>query len=140
MTVHYLIIHDLEKEVQGETKLTLSKSTLGSSDEKTVSLVEELNSCYRNNITRGIFKHIEDDDIETFQKEFDKYLAKRSKASFTSLSKKTAKTLCSRINSIVQAKGGYLVYVDYSDKQKNHFFLSFSSGIKKIKDSKMRMA
>jgi nucleoid-associated protein YejK len=123
MTVNNLIIHKLAKETQGTASLTLSKDALESSDKKTISLTEELNSRYRNNITYGIFRENKD-DAETFQKEFDKYLAKRTKGNFIKFSNKTVNMLYSKINSISQARGGYLVYVDYTERN-NQFFSVF---------------
>ncbi|AEF82488.1 nucleoid-associated protein [Leadbettera azotonutricia] len=124
MTINNLIIHNLAKEIQGIASLTLSKDVLGSSDKKTISLTEELNSRYRNNITYGIFRKNED-DAETFQKEFDKYLKKRTKVNFIKFSTKTVNMLYSKINPIKQARGGYLVYADYTDNRKNQFFSVF---------------
>jgi nucleoid-associated protein YejK len=123
MTINNLIIHNLAKEIQGTASLTLSKDVLGASDKKTVSLTEELNSRYRNNITYGIFRK-NDDDAEIFQKEFDKYLEKPTKGNFIKFSTKTVNMLYSKINPIKQARGGYLVYVDYFDRN-NQFFSVF---------------
>lgn len=124
MTINNLIIHNLEKEIQGTAKLTLSRDVLMPSDKKTVSLIDELNSRYRDNITPGFFRS-RDDDAENFQKEFDKYLVKRTKANFIKFSNNTVNVLYNRINSIKPARGGYLVYADYLDKRKNNFLSVF---------------
>jgi len=124
MTVNNLIIHNLDKEIQGTAKLTLSKNVLIPSEKKTVSLTDELNSRYRDNITPGIFRP-NNDDAGNFQKEFNKYLNKRTKENFIKFSSNTVNILYNRINSIKPARGGYLVYVDYFDKRSNHFFSVF---------------
>jgi len=124
MTVRNLIIHNLEKDIQGLANLFISKDVLLPSDKKTISLTDELNSRYRDNIEYGVFTENKD-DAETFQKEFDKYLENQTKANFIKFSKKTINMLYNSINPIKPARGGYIVYVDYFDKQNTHFFSVF---------------
>jgi nucleoid-associated protein len=124
MTVNKLIIHNLKKEVQGPASLTVSKDVLVSSEKKTIALTDELNSRYRNNITYGVFNE-NDNDAETFKKEFDKYLSTPTKDEFVKFSCKTVNFLYNKIDSIKQARGGYLVYVDYIDDRSNRFFSVF---------------
>jgi len=125
MTIHNLIIHNLEKEIQGSAKLILSKNTLESLADKTISLNKDLNLCYRDsNTSYGIFRATSDDS-ETFQQEFDKYLADQTKENFIVFSINTINQLYNRIDSIKPAKGGYLIYADYVDDWSNRFLSVF---------------
>jgi nucleoid-associated protein len=137
MKIANLIIHNLNKEVSGNATLLLSKDVLDSSDKKTVSLIEELNSRFRNNIAYGVFTK-QQDDANTFHKEFDKYLRKSSKDKFISFSNTTANLLYNKISTIPQARGGYIVYSDYNDDYGNHFFSVFLIRDKKDKQFKQR--
>ena len=127
MKINFLIIHELKKEIQGRATLKLSKDTLNSIDKNAISLIEELNSRYRDNITYGVF--VDRQDVEdSFQIQFDKYLKatkKNTKNVFIEMANKTIHMLHNRIDSIGLAKGGYLIYCDYLDEKGNHFFSVF---------------
>jgi nucleoid-associated protein len=123
MTVNYLIIHNLNKEILGDAALYLSKDALNPSDTKSVSLIENLNSRFKDNISHGVFTE-HHDDATTFKTEFDKCLKKITKDEFVEFSNATAKLLYTKIETIRQARGGYLVYADYEDRG-HHFFSVF---------------
>jgi nucleoid-associated protein YejK len=98
--------------------------TLDVTDEKTISLVEELNSCFKTNITYGVFA--ESKGEESFKSEFDGYQkAKNKHDRFIYMSKTTINMLFNRVDTLPTAKGGYLAFVDYVDQFQKHFFSVF---------------
>jgi nucleoid-associated protein YejK len=127
MIVNHLIIHNLKKEQQDKASLIISEEVLESGDKKTVSLLEELNNCFHDSYLYGIFTDMEGAEV-SFQSELDKYLkasVKQRKQSFIEMSKATVNMLYNRVDGIQQAKGGYIVFADYTDQKNNRFFSAF---------------
>jgi nucleoid-associated protein len=127
MVVNKVIIHNLKKEQQQTATLFLSKKALVSTDKKSISLINELNSRFRENITYGIFTENSGDE-NTFQKELDKYLETKADDKFVELTKNTMNMLHQKIDTILLAKGGYIVFTDYDDDKKSFLFNIFNSG------------
>jgi nucleoid-associated protein len=127
MRVNHLIIHNLKKEQQARAELVISKKALSPKDSKAISLIEELNARYRNNIVYGVFS-AQSGESDTFQKEFDGYLKNKKTLAdtrFFEMSQKTINMLYSRIDSIQAAKGGYILFADYQPKGGPHYFSVF---------------
>jgi len=127
MKVNRIIIHNLKKEQQQKAELIISATALNPTDEKVVSLIEELNSRYRANIVYGVFTEMTG-EANTFQKEFDSYLTTRKppiNERFILLAEKTINMLYGRIDSIQAAKGGYILYADYEPTAERHYFSVF---------------
>jgi nucleoid-associated protein len=127
MRVNHLIIHNLKKEQQAKASLVVSESALDADDKNTVSLLEELNDRFHGNTIYGVFADREGSE-ELFQNEFNKYLKtplKQREKAFIEMSKTTVNMLYSRVDAIQQAKGGYIVFADYTDQRGSHFFSVF---------------
>lgn len=114
MEVKRVIVHELKKQVKAtKASLDLSEKELVI-DETAVRLVTELNNRYINlNSTHAVFADGEEEAV--FPTEFKEYSSKLTSAAFKSFSVKTIKNLKERVEGLAPAKGGYLVYVDYTE-------------------------
>jgi nucleoid-associated protein len=127
MRVNHLIIHNLKKEQQQKAELIISREALDPGDSKAVSLIEELNARYKNNIVHGVFS-AQSGESDNFQKEFDGYLKNKKPPAnkrFFEMSQKTINLLYSRIDSIQAAKGGYILFADYQPRDGLRYFSVF---------------
>jgi len=121
--VNYAIVHNVKKEQRANASLELSQTCFDASDEKTIDLIAELNNRYKENITYGHF--IDDDqDSTSFEKELTTYIGKRGTTEFIEMTKKTVSLLRVRMDSETLAKGGYVIYSDYTEGR-NHYFAVF---------------
>jgi nucleoid-associated protein YejK len=127
MQVNRIIIHNLQKELNEKASLFISANSINPKDEKVISIVAKLNSKFNANYHHGIFS-IEASDADTFQKDFDIYLKKKSPAiqeRFLTFTKNAVSHLYQRIDSLATAKGGYIVFIDYTTPQLRHYFSVF---------------
>lgn len=117
MIVHRLIIHKIRKN-SGQTGATiqLSQNLMAPVDDAILELVAELNNRYKNkDETYGIFNQKEP---TVFQERFDEYIKEMTDARFVRYSKDAARNLKERIHGIAAAKGGFLVFADYTQNRR----------------------
>jgi nucleoid-associated protein len=114
MTIHQVIIHELQKQ-GGKTgaKLRSSKGLMDVSNEEVINLITELNNRYKNrNENYGIF---DQQNPTRFHNEFKKYSKGKSDKLFIEFTKQVSSDLREKIDSVAPAKGGYLIFANYSD-------------------------
>lgn len=116
MNIHQVIIHELQK-YGGKTgaKLRSSNSIMDSSNVEVINLITELNNRYRHrNENYGVF----DDQNQTrFHSEFRQFFDTRSDEAFIDFTKNVANDLREKVDTVAPAKGGYLVFANYSDQR-----------------------
>lgn len=116
MTLHQVIIHELQKH-GGKTgaKLRSSKGLMDHQNPEVINLIKELNDRYKNrNENYGIF----DPQTPTrFHDEFQKYFSNADDGAFIEFTKSVSSDLREKIDSVAPAKGGYLIFANYSDQR-----------------------
>lgn len=120
MKIKNVIIHNLKKEVKGSATIDYSTKGLDLRDKKCHSLIEELYSFFSKSIKYGIFSSSEE---TIFHSKFDSYL-NNSQKNFVSFSKEVLPDLKSRVDSIPQSKGGYIIFSEI-ENQNESFFVIF---------------
>lgn len=125
VSVSAIIVHYIEKTIGSKARLTISKEGIPCNDVKTIRLVTELNERFKNNITYGVFSDNEPDNEFSFQTNLTTYLSESTDESLVTCTTKSMSILNNRIDAISQAKGGYLVFTKYIDKQSRNFFAIF---------------
>lgn len=114
MIVHQVIIHELQK-LGGKTgaKLRSSKGLMDCNNAEVINLITELNNRYKNrNENYGIF----DKQAPTrFHNEFKNYCESLTDKAFIDFTKNVSSDLREKVDSVAPAKGGYLVFANYSD-------------------------
>ncbi len=113
MDVHMIAVHSLLK-VEGETKASSDLSTeLLGVDDKSIKLIIQLNSNYNKaSITYAVF---EKPDSNEFPRLFTDYLIGQGENCFLDFTQKSTEILRKRIENIPAAKGGFLVFAEYSN-------------------------
>jgi nucleoid-associated protein len=114
MTIHQVIIHELQKQ-GGKTgaKLRSSKGIMDCTNEEVINLITELNNRYKNrNENYGIF---DQQNPTRFHNEFQKYTSDKTDLAFTEFTKQVSSDLREKVDSVAPAKGGYLIFANYSD-------------------------
>lgn len=112
MNIKHVVIHELEKE-QGKVgaNLILFNSTVDHKGKTVIKLIKELNNRYKNrNETYGVFDNA---SPTIFHTSFEKFFKRQGEASFLDFTINSSTDLKSRIDSIAQAKGGYLIFAQY---------------------------
>ena len=115
MEIKNAIIHNVQKEIKGIASIEYSVQTLDLQDKKCLSLLEELYSFFSKSIKYGIFSPKED---TIFHQKFDNYLKNKD---FITFSKDVLPDLKTRMDSIHQSKGGYIVFVELTNQNENFF-------------------
>ncbi|MCB9303125.1 MAG: nucleoid-associated protein [Lewinellaceae bacterium] len=115
LLLHQLIIHELEKEADSaDARLFLTDSTIPTSD-RAEALVDKLNQTLvqKEDVLNGYLSSPEDALFPGyFQHLLDGQL---SEEAFIAFSRETMSALQLALQGVVGAKGGYLVYADYSE-------------------------
>lgn len=115
LELHQLIIHELEKEPDSaEARLFLTDTAVPAS-ERAERLVEKLNHTFvqKEDVLSGYLSPPED---ALFPGYFQHLLDNRISAeAFLAFSRETMNALQLALQGVVGAKGGYLVYADYSE-------------------------
>ncbi len=113
--LHQLIIHELEKEADSaEAQLFLTASVVAPS-ERAAALVDKLNHAFiqKEDILNGYLSSPEDALFPGyFQHLLDEQFREEA---FVAFSRDTMNALQLTLQGVVGAKGGYLVYADYSE-------------------------
>lgn len=120
MKIKNVIIHNLRKEGKGSATIDYSAKSLDLHDKKCQSLIEELYSFFSKSIKYGIFSS---DEETIFHTKFDDYLC-NSQEKFVSFSRDVLPDLKSRVDSIHQSKGGYIIFSEI-ENQNTNFFVVF---------------
>ena len=117
-TLNHLIVHEINKEPQSsESNLVHSSKTVNVDDYAT-SLIEQVEKKFNKlTLTRGKF---EDDETNRFPIFFKEYVGNQTEPVFINFSKESAIDLNSTMRNVNLAKGGYLIYADYTC-EKNYF-------------------
>lgn len=112
--INQLIIHELEKEVEASEANVFLTEELIPVDERAALLVTKLNAAFigKGDILQGYLNRPEDALFPGyFQDLVDKQF---EESAFVDFSKNTMNALQLALQGVVGAKGGYLVYADYT--------------------------
>lgn len=113
MKINYVVVHELQKEVNRTGASLKLSSNLLDIDENCIELITELNKRYSAlSITYANFV---DDEFSIFPREFCTYYEDRNEATFLNFSNNTIKKLKDIVKNNAPSKGGYLVFADYED-------------------------
>jgi nucleoid-associated protein len=118
MEVQKISVHYISK-TEGEQKARVDLSNnLLDLDYRAESLINNLNESYRKSqITYAVFDKA---DENVFPRLFDRHISCASPDSFLDFSREAAKNLKNRIENISPAKGGFLVFSQYKNENKNY--------------------
>lgn len=119
MEIKNAIIHNVRKELKCDATIEYSKETLNLRDEKCLSLFEELYTFFSKSLKYGIFSSKED---TVFHEKFNDYL-NSTKKDFISLSKDVLPDLKTRMDSIPQSKGGYVIIAEIKNQNEDFFVI-----------------
>lgn len=119
MEIQNAIIHNVRKELKCDATIEYSKETLNLRDEKCLSLFEELYTFFSKSLKYGIFSSKED---TVFHEKFNDYL-NSTKKDFISLSKDVLPDLKTRMDSIPQSKGGYVIFAEIKNQNEDFFVI-----------------
>lgn len=119
MEIKNAIIHNVRKELKCDATIEYSKETLNLRDEKCLSLFEELYTFFSKSLKYGIFSSKED---TVFHEKFNDYL-NSTKKDFISLSKDVLPDLKTRMDSIPQSKGGYVIFAEIKNQNEDFFVI-----------------
>ncbi|MCP1384782.1 nucleoid-associated protein [Runella salmonicolor] len=117
ITLHRIIIHELKKE-QGKTEATLDLSDdLTPQTADSYQMLVELEKRYSTlSQTYAVF---EQNPITNFPVYCREYVSICDNNSFIEYSKKSAKILEGIVKKIYNAKGGYLIFVEYENRDRH---------------------
>ena len=114
LIVHHLIVHELKKQPESaETELLLSKEALPIS-EQAIELIGRLDQIFerKNDLLQGF---LVEPDESLFPAYYENWLMEgRDRQTFIGFSNDTMKVLQQSLNGVIGAKGGYLLYADYT--------------------------
>ena len=114
LIVHNLIVHELRKQPESaETELLLSTETLPITDQS-IELIGRLDQIFerKNDLLQGF---LAEPDESLFPAYYETWLMEgRDRTNFVSFSNDTMKVLEQSLRGVIGAKGGYLLYADYT--------------------------
>ncbi len=114
LIVHNLIVHELRKQPESaETELLLSKDPLPIT-EQSIELIGRLDEIFerKNDLLQGF---LAEPDESLFPAYYETWLMEgRNRSNFIDFSNDTMKVLQQSLNGVIGAKGGYLLYADYT--------------------------
>lgn len=117
LIVHNLIVHELRKQPESaETTLLLSQQTLPIT-EQSIELIGRLDEIFerKNDLLQGF---LAEPDESLFPAYYETWLMEgRDRKNFVAFSNDTMKVLQQSLNGVIGAKGGYLLYADYTMEQ-----------------------
>lgn len=113
MVIEHVIIHEIKKKAKVVgAKVLISSNCLNATEPIISKLVEDLNDRYTNKSEMyGVF---DSNNVTRFHEEFGTYNAALTETAFIEFTKKTARDLRDKIDSIAPAKGGFLVFAKYT--------------------------
>lgn len=119
MKIKHMIIHNIEKEVGMPPKIQYSEHEADLSDDKFNKLISMLYAFFSRTIKYGIFSS---DSDNIFHNKFNELINQKiENTAFIEFSKEVIKDLKSRMESIHQAKGGYIIFAELENQQNNFF-------------------
>lgn len=119
MKIKHMIIHNIEKEVGMPPKIQYSENEADLYDDNCNKLVTILYAFFSRAIKYGIFSPDKDN---VFHIKFNEMINKKIEDGiFIEFSKVVIKDLKSRMESIYQAKGGYIIFAELENQQTNFF-------------------
>ncbi len=114
LIVHNLIVHELRKQPESaEAELLLSMETLPIT-EQSIELIGRLDQIFerKNDLLQGF---LAEPDEALFPAYYQNWLAEgRDRDNFKIFSRDTMKVLRQSLQGVIGAKGGYLLYADYT--------------------------
>jgi nucleoid-associated protein YejK len=114
LIVHNLIVHELKKQPENaESELVLSKEPLPIS-EQAIELIGRLDQIFerKNDLLQGFLSQ---PDESLFPAYYENWLMEgRDRSHFITFSEDTMKVLQQSLTGVIGAKGGYLLYADYT--------------------------
>lgn len=114
LIVHHLIVHELKKQPEAsEAELVLSKEPLPIS-EQAIELIGRLDQIFerKNDLLQGFLAA---PDESLFPAYYENWLMEgRDRSNFLTFSNDTMKVLQQSLQGVIGAKGGYLLYADYT--------------------------
>jgi nucleoid-associated protein len=114
LIVHHLVVHELKKQPESaEAELLLSKEPLLIT-EQAIELIGRLDQIFerKNDLLQGF---LAEPDESLFPAYYQTWLEEgRARQAFMSFSEETMKVLQSSLRGVIGAKGGYLLYADYT--------------------------
>jgi nucleoid-associated protein len=112
------VVHSLIKNENQQTASVDLSQELLDINEISVELVQRLDASYRKSeITNAIF---DDTSGNVFPKEFKKYLSQKRNDDFLFFTSETTNNLKDQVQNIAPAKGGFLVFAEYSVDARNY--------------------
>lgn len=122
MEIKRIIIHNVEKEQKEKARIEYSNQLYDKSDDKCKRLLDIVYSSFKRTIKYGVFAE-KDDGI--FYKEFDTYLKNKTSSDkdFISFSKNVLLDLKTRMDSIPQSKGGYIIFAEITNMTESFFII-----------------
>jgi nucleoid-associated protein len=120
MLVKKLVVHFLQKEEGGTGAQVIPSLALLPIDEQASELVERLDANY-NRYTRSSIIYAELDIKKqcVFPSEFQKYTKTKTDDGFLDFSTKAMNDLRTRVENTAAAKGGFLVFAEYENNDRN---------------------
>ncbi len=116
--LHHLVIHELEKEADSSEAILFLTDQLMPIDEQASTLVERLNDTFvgKSDLLHGYLASPEDALFPGYFQELVD--AGFTEAAFLEFSRNTMNALQLSLQGVIGAKGGYLVYADYTAYEK----------------------
>ncbi|MBC6993826.1 nucleoid-associated protein [Neolewinella lacunae] len=125
LIVHHLIVHELKKQPEmAETELLLSKETLPITEQST-ELVGRLDQIFerKNDLLQGFLAA---PDESLFPAYYQNWLQEgRDRSNFIVFSHDTMAVLEQQLTGVIGAKGGYLLYADYTMEEQRMLGIYF---------------
>lgn len=114
LILHHLIVHELKKQPEtAEAELLLSQEALPIT-EQSLELIGRLDQIFerKNDLLQGF---LSEPDEALFPAYYENWLQEgRDRQNFLAFSRETMKVLRQSLNGVIGAKGGYLLYADYT--------------------------
>lgn len=114
LIVHNLIVHELKKQPEmAEAELILSKEPLPITEDS-IELIARLDQIFerKNDLLQGF---LSEPDESLFPAYYQQWLMEgRDRSHFITFSNDTMKVLQQSLQGVIGAKGGYLLYADYT--------------------------
>jgi len=137
LIVHHLIVHELKKQPESaEAELLLSNAPLPITDQA-IELIGRLDQIFerKNDLLQGFLAA---PDESLFPAYYESWLMEgRDRANFLPFTNDTMKALQQSLQGVIGAKGGYLLYADYTMEEQRMlgiFLIRETPGMVFVKD------
>lgn len=130
ITINRIAIHEIVKEAQYNEASTFITSACLTVNETTIALVEKLHDSYKSdNLVYAVFNFQPDSYFPT---QFQTYNSAKNDNVFLNFTRLVTQNLRNKIVSVTLAKGGFVVYADYTNAGNNYvgvFFIRDAQGV-----------